>query len=60
MPASLSLLPTPAAMLPLVAVIPPQAGQGSPRMSEADADLELVRRVQAGQKNAFEDRKSVV
>ena len=44
MPASLSLLPTPAAVLPLVAVIPPQAGHGSPRMSEADADLELVRR----------------
>jgi RNA polymerase sigma-70 factor (ECF subfamily) len=54
MPASLSLLPTPAAVLPLVAVIPPQAGHGSPRMSEADADLELVRRVQAGQKNAFD------
>jgi RNA polymerase sigma-70 factor (ECF subfamily) len=54
MPASVSLLPVPAALLPLVAVIPPQTAHGSPRMSEADADLELVRRVQAGQKNAFD------
>jgi RNA polymerase sigma-70 factor (ECF subfamily) len=54
MPASLSLLSTPAAAVPLAAVIAPQAGPGGPQMSEADADLELVRRVQAGQKNAFD------
>lgn len=54
MAVSLSLLPSPAAALPLVAVVPPFEGSGPKQMSEAEADLELVRRVQAGQKNAFD------
>lgn len=54
MPATLSLLHNPAGILPLAVVIPPQPDSGAPRMSEADADLELVRRVQGGQKNAFD------
>lgn len=54
MPASLSLLHNPAGVPPLAVVIPPQPDSGAPRMSEADADLELVRRVQGGQKNAFD------
>lgn len=54
MPASLSLLPNPAVVMSPFAAIPSQSGTGVARMSEADADLELVRRVQSGQKNAFD------
>jgi RNA polymerase sigma-70 factor, ECF subfamily len=53
MPASLSLVQN-AAGAPSPGAVTPQAVPGVPRMSEADADLELVRRVQAGQKNAFD------
>lgn len=54
MPASLSLLPSTASIVPPAAMMPLAAVTGALRMSEADADLELVRRVQAGQKNAFD------
>lgn len=54
MPVSLSLVQRSVGVSPLAVVMPPQSVPGAPRMSEADADLELVRRVQAGQKNAFD------
>ena len=54
MRATVLQFPRPASALPLVAVNAPPVDAGTLRMSEADADLELVRRVQAGQKSAFD------
>ncbi len=54
MPVNLLKYSSPASALSLAAVIAPLPAAGALRMSEAEADLELVRRVQAGQKSAFD------
>jgi len=54
MPVSLLKYSSRASVLSRASVIPTLPAAGALKMSEAEADLELVRRVQAGQKSAFD------